>query len=158
MTDLGDIVVPIRRAPEHDDLSYPTYATDGASGVDLVAAVPADAPMVIRRGEISLVPTGISLAVPRGFEAQVRARSGLALRHGLTLVNAPGTIDSDYRGEIKIILTTLAAEDFVIERGLRVAQLCFCPVARVRFDITDELPETRRGDGGFGHTGLTTKQ
>lgn len=143
----------ISRRPDCSDLPYPTYATPGAAGVDLIASV--DEPVIVRRGEIVLVPTGISLAMPPGLEAQVRARSGLALRHGLTLVNGPGTIDSDYRGEVGVILTTLKDEPYVVERGQRIAQLVFARVERVTFTPVDELEDSERGAGGFGSTGIS---
>ncbi|MCA9323127.1 MAG: dUTP diphosphatase [Planctomycetes bacterium] len=143
--------VSIRRLPGHEDLPLPSYATSGSSGVDLVAAN--REPLVVQRGEVVVVPTGLALAIPEGYEGQVRARSGLALRHGLCLVNAPGTIDADYRGEIGVIVTTLKEQPFVVERGLRIAQLVFCPVARMEWSVVQELPKTRRGAGGFGHTG-----
>ena len=142
----------IVRLPHAADLPYPAYATPGASGVDLVAAIPS--PLVIRPGRISVVPTGMALALPDDLEAQVRARSGLALKHGLTLVNGPGTIDADYRGEIGVIMTTLRSEPFTLERGMRIAQLVFAPIVRVRFEPCEELPASERGAGGFGHTGL----
>ena len=148
---MNAVDVPIVRGAEHADLPYPAYATEGAAGVDLLAAVAS--PLVVKRGEIVLVPTGISIAVPRGYEAQVRARSGLALKHGITLVNGPGTIDSDYRGEVGAILTTLVDRPFTIERGMRIAQLVLAPVARLSWRPTDRLPESERGTGGFGHTG-----
>ena len=147
-----DMVIPIVRAEAAADLPYPDYATEGASGVDLRAAV--TEPVWVRRGEIVLVPTGIALALPNGIEAQVRARSGLALRHGITLVNGPGTIDADYRGEIGVILSNLKDEPFLVERGMRIAQLVFAPVLRVRFAAVADLELSERGAGGFGHTGV----
>ncbi|MEZ6195012.1 MAG: dUTP diphosphatase [Planctomycetota bacterium] len=144
--------VALRRLPHGRDLPLPGYATAGAAGVDLYAAVEED--LVLRRGEIALCPTGIALALPDGYEAQVRARSGLALKYGVTLVNGPGTIDADYRGEIGVILTTLKDEPFRIERGMRIAQLVISSVTRAVFVEDDRLSETDRGDGGFGHTGL----
>ncbi|MFT7617732.1 MAG: dUTP pyrophosphatase [Planctomycetota bacterium] len=146
------IEVLIKKSVIAKDLPYPAYATAGASGVDLRAAN--DEPMVLKRGEITLVPTGISIVIPSGFEAQVRARSGLALKHGVALVNAPGTIDADYRGEIGVIMTTLKDTPFVIQRGERIAQLVFAPICQANFVAVDELPETERGAGGFGHTGV----
>lgn len=147
-----DVVrVAIRRRPECGDLPYPARATPGSSGFDLLAAV--ERPMHLERGRVALIPTGIAVAVPPGYEAQVRARSGLALKHGLTLVNAPGTIDADYRGEIGVIVTLLGESSLQIERGMRIAQLVFAPVARVELCPVEELPPTSRGDGGFGHTG-----
>lgn len=142
----------ILRRPDCADLPYPAYATSGSAGVDLIAAV--TEPVLVRRGEIALIPTGISIAMPDGLEAQVRARSGLALKHGLTLVNSPGTIDADYRGEIGVILSTLKDEPYEVTRGQRIAQMVFARVERVVLEPVDELPETARGAGGFGSTGV----
>ena len=139
------------RLPGTEDLPLPSYKTEGAAGMDLYAAV--DAPLSLSPGERAAVPTGLCIAVPPGFEAQVRARSGLARNHGIGLINAPGTIDADYRGEIQVILINLGAELFVLERGHRIAQLVVAPVVRVVWDEVSELPETARGAGGFGHTG-----
>ncbi|MAG54733.1 MAG: dUTP diphosphatase [Planctomycetes bacterium] len=156
-----DVKQPLRvrvtRLPGTDDLPLPRYATPGSAGADLCAAV--TEPVTVRMGEIALIPTGLSLEIPVGFEGQVRPRSGLALRAGLTLVNAPGTIDCDYRGEVKIIVTCLSKTPCVIERGERIAQLVIAPVRQATFDEADVLTETERGEGGFGHTGreaLTT--
>ncbi len=146
-----DLVIPIARTAEAADLPYPRYATEGSSGVDLRAAV--TTPILLVRGEVQLIPTGIRIALPPGIEAQVRARSGLALKHGITLVNGPGTIDADYRGEIGVILSNLKNEAFRVERGMRIAQLVFAPVLRVRFEEVTELDSSERGAGGFGHTG-----
>ncbi len=146
------VEVQIRKSAQAADLPYPAYATPGSSGVDLRAANLE--PITLKAGEITLVPTGISIALPFGTEAQVRARSGLALKHGITLVNAPGTIDADYRGEIGVIMTTLGNEPFVIRRGERIAQLVFAPVYHAQFREVDTLPATQRGSGGFGHTGV----
>ena len=129
----------------------PEPATAGSAGVDLSAAVPSD--LVIAPGARVLVPTGFAIELPEGYEAQVRPRSGLALRHGLTLPNAPGTIDADYRGEIKVILMNLGEADFTVRRGDRIAQLVVAPVTRVDWSEAAELDGTLRGDGGFGHTG-----
>ena len=129
----------------------PEPATAGSAGVDLSAAVPSD--LVIAPGARVLVPTGFAIELPEGYEAQVRPRSGLALRHGLTLPNAPGTIDADYRGEIKVILMNLGEADFTVRRGDRIAQLVVSPVTRINWSEAVDLDETLRGDGGFGHTG-----
>ncbi len=145
------IPVEIVRLPGNEDLPLPAYQTRGSAGADLHAAIVE--PVTIRQGEIHLIPTGISVAIPPGHEAQVRPRSGLALREGLALVNAPGTIDSDYRGEIKVIVTCLKAEPCTIRRGDRIAQLVFAPVVQARFRVVQALRESRRGTGGFGHTG-----
>jgi dUTP pyrophosphatase len=143
--------VAIARLPGAGDLPLPRRATPGAAGYDLCAAV--DAALVLRPGERALVPTGFAIALPEGYEAQVRPRSGLALRHGVVLPNAPGTIDSDYRGEVKVILQNLGDAPFTIRRGDRIAQLVVAPVARAEWDERAELEATPRGAGGFGHTG-----
>lgn len=147
--------VPIRVCrlhPDRDaDLPLPRYMTEGAAGMDVVAAVAE--PLTLRPRARALIPTGLSVAVPRGFELQVRPRSGLALRHGVTVANAPGTVDSDYRGELGVLLVNLGDAPFVVERGARVAQLVLAPVARAVVEVAHELDETARGAGGFGHTG-----
>lgn len=150
---MDDLVIPIRYArPETDrDIPPPSYMTDGAAGMDLRAAVTAD--LVMAPGDISLVPTGFAMAIPPGFEAQIRPRSGLAARHGVTLVNSPGTIDTDYRGEIHLALINLGPEPVTIRRGDRVAQMVIGRVWRASFRVTDRLDDTGRGEGGFGHTG-----
>jgi len=141
----------ITRLPHGRDLPLPAYATAGAAGCDLHAAV--EAPLEIPPGGRALVPTGIAIALPEGTEAQVRPRSGLALRHGVTCLNSPGTIDADYRGEVGVILANLGEAPFVVARGMRIAQLVVAPVARVAWDELAELPATLRGAGGFGSTG-----
>jgi dUTP pyrophosphatase len=143
--------VPILVFPHGEGLDLPAYATDGAAGCDLRAAVTAD--VTLSPGERALVPTGIAVAIPSGFEGQVRMRSGLALRQGMALLNAPGTIDSDYRGEIRVILANLGSEAVTLSRGDRIAQLVFAPVARASFERVAELPASGRHDGGFGSTG-----
>ena len=143
--------VGVRRLPDGDGLPLPAYMTDGAAGADVVAAVRDD--VVIAPGERALVPTGIALEVPDGFEVQVRPRSGLAMRHGVTLLNSPGTIDSDYRGPLGVILINHGSEPFVVRRGERIAQLVVAPVARAAFREVDALAATSRGEGGFGSTG-----
>ncbi len=132
-------------------MPLPQYMSEAASGMDLYAAV--DKAVQLERHEIKLIPTGVHIELPSGYEAQVRPRSGLALKHGLTLVNTPGTIDSDYRGEIGIILCNLGKERFTVERGMRIAQLVIQPVFRAELIEVESLEETRRGVGGFGHTG-----
>ena len=134
------------------DIPLPAYATDGAAGMDLFAAV--TEPVVLAPGARGLVPTGLKIAIPAGFEAQVRPRSGWALRLGLVVPNSPGTIDADYRGEVSVILMNLGSEPVTIDRGVRVAQLVFAPVARARLVAVASLPSTARGAGGFGHTGI----
>ena len=146
--------VPLTRLDHGRDLPLPSYATSGAVGLDLLAAVAVGAPMTLPPGERALVPTGLSLALPAGFEAQIRPRSGLALKHGVTVLNSPGTIDSDYRGEVGVILVNLSNQPFTIERGLRIAQLVVASVARIEWSETDRLEHSRRGSGGFGSTGL----
>ena len=146
-----EIAVAIQMLPHGEGLEIPAYATSGAAGCDLRAAIEAD--LVIAPGGRSLVPTGVAVAIPPGYEGQVRMRSGLALRGGLALLNAPGTIDSDYRGEIRVILANLGSEPVALKRGDRVAQLVFAPVVRARFEKVSELPASERKDGGFGSTG-----
>lgn len=146
--------IMIQRADGALDLPIPDYATPGSAGVDLFAAV--DAEVTLHPGERKLISTGIRIAIPDGYEAQVRPRSGLALRHGIGMVNAPGTIDADYRGIIGVILINHGDTDFQISRGDRIAQMVIAPVARAEFIETNELPETLRGEGGFGHTGVTS--
>lgn len=145
--------IPIKRLEHNPDLPLPAYESAGAAGMDLRAAVPADAPMTLKPGGRAMVPTGLAFAVPPGFEAQVRPRSGLAAKAGVTCLNTPGTIDSDYRGEVKVILINLGEADFVIHRGDRIAQLLIAPVTRGEWLETSELDETARGAGGFGSTG-----
>ncbi len=145
------IVVPMTVLPHGEGLDAPSYATDGSAGCDLRAAIETD--LTITAGGRALVPTGISVAIPPGYEGQVRMRSGLAYDRGLALLNAPGTVDSDYRGEIRVIVANLGAEPVTILRGDRIAQLVFAPVARARFEPVSELPGTPRGGGGFGSTG-----
>jgi dUTP pyrophosphatase len=147
------ITVDILRLPHAGDLPLPAYETAGAAGMDLRAAVPEDEPLVIRPGGRAAAPTGLCIAVPVGFEAQVRPRSGLALRAGITCLNSPGTVDSDYRGEVKVILANLGEEDFTVRRGDRIAQLVVCPVVRAEWRETSDLDATARGAGGFGSTG-----
>lgn len=143
--------VLIKQLPGSEDLPLPRYMTPHAAGMDLYAAVSDD--MTLAPGERALVPSGIAIALPEGSEAQIRPRSGLAIKHGITLLNAPGTIDADYRGEIKIIMANLGQEPFTIRRGERIAQMVVAPVLSARLQAVAELPETGRGSGGFGHTG-----
>lgn len=143
--------VRVQRLPHGEGLELPALATEGAAGFDLPAAI--EGKLTIPAGGRELVPTGFIVAIPSGYEGQVRPRSGLALRHGITLPNSPGTIDSDYRGELKVILMNAGSESFIVERGDRIAQLVVAPVVRVHFSEVDSLSETKRGDGGFGHTG-----
>ena len=145
--------IPIRRLPHAEGLPLPAYETGGAAGMDLRAAVSDDAPMVLKPGARDMVPTGLAFAVPAGFEAQVRPRSGLAAKAGITCLNTPGTIDSDYRGEVKVILINLGPEDFTIRRGDRIAQLVIAPVVQATWAEVADLDDTSRGAGGFGSTG-----
>jgi len=142
----------VKVLPHGEGLELPAYQTPGSAGMDLRAAL--TEPYVLRSLERGLVPTGLAIAVPPGFEAQVRPRSGLALRKGLSMHNSPGTIDSDYRGELKVIVVNLSHEDIVIERGMRIAQMVICPVAQAEIVVVDTLDETDRGSGGFGSTGV----
>ncbi|MGR3218192.1 MAG: dUTP diphosphatase [Candidatus Anammoxibacter sp.] len=145
------IKVEIKRKEGCEDIPLPKYMSRNASGMDLYAAI--DGSIVIETNEIKLIPAGISIALPIGFEAQIRPRSGLALKHGITIVNSPGTIDSDYRGEIGIILSNLGKKRFEIERGMRIAQMVVQPVVQADLVEVNELDCTKRGEGGFGHTG-----
>ncbi len=146
------LVVHITRLKNSDGLPIPHYQTEHSAGVDLYAAV--DGETIIDRGAWKLVPTGLAVAIPEGYEGQVRPRSGLALKHGIGLLNAPGTIDADYRGEIGIILFNFSDKPFIIHRGDRIAQLVFARVEKARFVEAETLSETTRGAGGFGHTGV----
>lgn len=145
--------MPVVHLPHAAGLDLPAYATEHAAGVDLVAAVSADT--VIAPGARALIPTGISIALPTGYEAQVRPRSGLALKHGLTVLNSPGTIDADYRGEVGVILINLGQESFTVTRGLRIAQLVLARVARLSWVEVASLPPSARNSGGFGSTGTS---
>ena len=145
--------IPIQRLPHGEGLPLPAYETAQAAGMDLRAAVPEEEPFVLRPGARHAVPTGLAFALPPGFEGQVRPRSGLALKFGITCLNSPGTVDSDYRGEVKVILINLGEEDLVIRRGDRIAQLVIAPVIQASWREVDTLDETARGSGGFGSTG-----
>jgi len=155
---MSQLTAQLMQLPHGQDLPLPSYETSEAAGMDLRAAVPEDAPLTLKPGARELVPTGLAMAIPPGFEAQIRPRSGLALRHGLSLVNAPGTIDSDYRGEIKIILINQGDEDFEISRGMRIAQMVIAPVLQVAIEPVTSLDDTARGAGGFGSTGVAAKE
>ena len=146
-------VISVVRLPHGEGLALPSYETEGAAGMDLRAAVADDHPLILVAGRRALVPTGLLMQIPEGYEGQVRPRSGLALKHGVTCLNTPGTIDSDYRGEVKVLLANLSDEDFEITRGMRIAQLVVAPVTRVRVLETRALGATGRGAGGFGSTG-----
>ena len=150
---MNDIEVGVMRLPHGKDLPLPSYQSASAAGLDLVAAVPPAAPVTITPGARALVPTGIAIALTDGYEAQVRPRSGLAARHGLTVLNTPGTIDADYRGEIQVLLINLGEEPVTITRGMRIAQMVIAPIVRVRMLEVASLDKTTRGRGGFGSTG-----
>jgi dUTP pyrophosphatase len=149
--------VKVVRLPHAKSLALPSYQSDGAAGMDLLAAVPSGAPLRLSPGKRALVPTGLILELPPGFEAQVRPRSGLALRHGITVLNSPGTIDCDYRGEVMVLLANLGEAPFEIERGERIAQLVVQRVERAKLVEVTAIAETRRGAGGFGSTGVKAK-
>jgi dUTP pyrophosphatase len=149
------IPVAVKRLPHSDGLPLPSYATEGAAGIDLMAAIAA--PIVLAPGERRLVPTGLAIALPPGFELQVRPRSGLALKNGIVLPNSPGTVDEDYRGELQVIVMNAGTEPFTITRGMRIAQAVLAPVVRIVWQETEVLPETARGEGGFGSTGVTQR-
>jgi dUTP pyrophosphatase len=143
--------VQVQRTAEGIGLPLPEYATTGAAGMDLLAAV--TDPITLQPGERARIPTGIKIALPAGYEAQVRPRSGLAYRHGISMVNAPGTIDQDFTGEVCVLLINLGQEPFSVERGMRIAQMVVAPVVRAEWEEVETLPKTVRGEGGFGHTG-----
>ncbi|WAM30552.1 dUTP diphosphatase [Caldicellulosiruptor naganoensis] len=146
------MILKIKRADDAKDLPLPQYVSSGSAGMDLFACVEEE--MVINPGEIKLIRTGIYIELPDGYEAQIRPRSGLALKYGITVLNSPGTIDSDYRGEIGVILINLGREPFVLKRGDRIAQMVICKYEKVEIEEAQELSETERGDGGFGSTGI----
>jgi dUTP pyrophosphatase len=145
-------VLKIEVLPGQEDLGLPAYATEGAAGLDLKAAL--SDPLTLKPGERGIVPTGLKMAIPQGFEGCVRPRSGLAMKQGLTLTNAPGTIDSDYRGEVKVLVINLGQEPVVLKRGDRIAQLLISPVAQAQIIKVEQVDDTVRGTGGFGHTGI----
>jgi dUTP pyrophosphatase len=148
---MNALAVPVRRLPHGADLPLPAYATASSAGIDLLAAV--EATVVLQPAARAMIPTGIAIALPEGHEAQVRPRSGLAARHGVTVLNSPGTIDADYRGEVAVILVNLGDAPFRIERGMRVAQMIVAPVDTINWQEVESLPETGRAAGGFGSTG-----
>ncbi|MGA8576132.1 MAG: dUTP diphosphatase [Candidatus Cybelea sp.] len=151
---MQNVRVALQRLPQGEGLPVPGYMTAHAAGADLCAAVGEQ--LTLLPGARALVPTGFSIALPPGYEAQVRPRSGLAIRSGITCLNSPGTIDADYRGEVRVVLANFGTEPFVIRRGDRIAQIVVAPVAHALFEIVDELPPTQRGDGGFGSTGVSS--
>ncbi|MEO8376169.1 MAG: dUTP diphosphatase [Candidatus Sumerlaeota bacterium] len=146
------VFVNVEILPHASDLQLPAYKTSGSSGMDLLAAVSAD--VEIAQAKIALIPTGLRVAAPAGFELQVRSRSGLALNHGVFVINSPGTIDSDYRGELQVILANFGSEPFRVTRGMRIAQIVLARVERIAWNPIETLQDTQRGSGGFGHTGL----
>jgi dUTP diphosphatase len=150
-----DLILEIARKPGTEDLPLPEYQSEHASGLDLLAAV--DEPTTLQPGKRTVVPTGLFIAVPVGYEAQIRARSGLALKQGICVLNGPGTVDADYRGEVGVILGNLGDANFTIERGMRIAQMVICPVVQVRLKQVEELSATERGAGGFGSSGVKGK-
>lgn len=147
------VLVSVTRLPHGADFELPSYETADAAGMDLHAALDAD--VVIAPGARTLIPTGLAIALPSGYEAQIRPRSGLALKNGISLVNSPGTIDADYRGEVGVIVINHGDQDFIVTRGMRIAQMVVAPVIQAVWDEVDTLPETARGTGGFGSTGTT---
>lgn len=150
---MSSVTLQIKWLDHGQGLEPPAYATADAAGMDLRAAVPADAPVTLQPGRRALIDTGFCMALPAGYEAQVRPRSGLAIKHGITCLNTPGTIDADYRGEVKVILINLGDEPFIIERGERIAQMVIAPVTQAQVSVVTQLDETSRGSGGFGSTG-----
>jgi dUTP pyrophosphatase len=148
---MSEVKVAVKRLAHGKDLPLPRYESDCAAGLDLVAAV--DRPVSLEPGAFAMVPTGLAIALPPDFEAQIRPRSGLAAKHGVTVLNSPGTVDADYRGEVKVILINHGPAALTIERGMRIAQMVVAPVARLAWSETETLPETVRGAGGFGSTG-----
>jgi dUTP pyrophosphatase len=149
----ASIRIDVRRLPHAEGLALPAYQSAHAAGLDLLAAVPEDTPLVLLPGKHAMVPTGLTIALPEGYEAQVRPRSGLAAKHGVTVLNAPGTVDADYRGEINVLLINHGAEPFAIRRGERIAQMVIASITRAEFVAADQLSSTERGSGGFGSTG-----
>lgn len=149
--------VAVQRLPHGEGLALPRYETEGAAGMDLVAALPETEPLTLAPGARALVPTGLAIALPQGFEAQVRPRSGPAAKNGVTVLNSPGTIDCDYRGEVKVILINLGEEPFTVARGTRIAQMVIAPVTQGRLAEVETLDETARGAGGFGSTGAARR-
>ncbi len=150
---MNSVSISVQRLPHGEGLALPRYETEGAAGMDLIAAVPEAEPLVLQPGARAMVPTGLAIALPKGFEAQVRPRSGLAAKNGITCLNSPGTIDCDYRGEVKVILINHGPEAFTITRGTRIAQMVIAPVTRAVLSEVQSLDETARGAGGFGSTG-----
>ena len=147
--------IEIKQLQNFDGLDMPAYETDLAAGVDLRAAINHDVPLTLAPGKRALIPIGLAMALPPGYEAQIRPRSGLAYKHGISVVNAPGTIDADYRGELKVLLINHGQDDFIIKRGDRIAQMVVASVTQAQFAVVDTLTETERGAGGYGSTGIS---
>jgi len=147
------VLIPLSRMPHAQDVELPAYQTPGAAGMDLCAAIDTD--MILAKGRFAAIPTGLQIALPKGYEAQIRPRSGLAFKHGVTVLNSPGTIDSDYRGEIKIALINHGPADVTITHGMRIAQMVISPVIQAKWQETDDLDKTERGSDGFGSTGIS---
>lgn len=150
---MNQINIKLQALPHFEGLEIPKYESIGAAGLDIRAAIDADKPITLKPGERQLIPSGLKMEIPLGYEVQVRPRSGLAFKHGVTLVNTPGTIDSDYRGEVSTLMINLGQQDFIITRGERVAQWVIAPVVQTSFTMVDELSDTARGTGGYGSTG-----
>jgi dUTP pyrophosphatase len=150
---IATVRVEVRRLPHGEDLPLPAYQSTGAAGLDLLAAVPGQTPLILSPGKSAIVPTGLTVALPSGYEAQIRPRSGLAARHGVTVLNAPGTVDADYRGEVSVLLINHGDAPFAIRRGERIAQMVIAPVAQAQLVAVDQLSTTDRGSGGYGSTG-----
>ncbi|WP_084397406.1 dUTP diphosphatase [Henriciella aquimarina] len=150
---MKDVNVAVKLLPHFEGLPLPAYETEGAAGMDVRAALPEGEPFELKPGERTMVPTGLAVAIPEGYEIQMRPRSGLAAKHGITCLNTPGTIDSDYRGELKVILINHGTEAFTIARGERIGQMVLAPVTHIAWEKVETLPETVRGEGGFGSTG-----
>ena len=153
MEKIENITVSIEQTETGKSLPLPKYMSNGAAGMDLYADIPEDSPVTLNPGEYKLIPTGIKIALPEGYEAQIRGRSGLAAKHGIGIPNAPGTIDADYRGEIKVILINWGQEPFIINRGERIALMVVNKIEQIQWQIVSALDKTERGDGGFGHSG-----
>ena len=151
---MGRVEVKVLQLPHGEGLELPSYQTEGSSGMDILAAVPEGEPLILKPGERQLVPTGLQVDIPLEYEIQIRPRSGLAIKQGITALNTPGTIDADYRGEIKIILINLGEENVVISRGMRIAQMVLSPVSKLKWQPENKLSETTRSSGGFGSTGV----
>lgn len=151
-------VADFQYLPHGTGLDCPAYETGNSAGMDLMAAISAEEELILKTGLRLLIPTGFAMALPPGYEAQIRPRSGLAWKHGITVLNSPGTIDADYRGEVRVILINHGIRDFIITRGMRIAQMVIAPVTRISWEIRDSLDETARGTGGFGSTGLNRRE